>query len=36
MPRMTIIEKLAQYFQVDKTYFFKDNDDDLPELTEKR
>lgn len=32
---MTIIEKLAQYFQVDKTYFFKDNDDDLPELTEK-
>ncbi len=35
MPRMTIIEKLAQYFQVDKTYFFKDNDDDLPELTEK-
>ena len=41
MPRMTIIEKLASYFQVDKTYFFNDNDSklpdekDLPELTAK-
>ena len=35
MPRMTIIEKLAQYFQVDKTYFFKDTNNELPELTEK-
>lgn len=35
MPRMTIIEKLAQYFQVDKTYFFKDINNELPELTEK-
>ena len=41
MPRMTIIEKLANYFQVDKTYFFNDNDSDLlnennlPELTAK-
>ena len=31
MPRMTIIEKLAQYFQVDKTYFFKDTNNELPE-----
>ena len=41
MPRMTIIEKLTNYFQVDKTYFFNDNDSDLlnennlPELTAK-
>lgn len=35
MPRMTIIEKLAHYFQVDKTYFFKDTNNELPELTEK-
>ena len=41
MPRMTIIEKLASHFQVDKTYFFNDNDSklpdekDLPELTAK-
>lgn len=35
IPRMTIIEKLAQYFQVDKTYFFKDTNNELPELTEK-
>ena len=35
MPRMTIIEKLSQYFQVDKTYFFKDTNNELPELTEK-
>ena len=35
MPRMTIIEKLAQYFQLDKTYFFKDTNNELPELTEK-
>lgn len=38
MPRITIIEKLANYFQIDKTYFFNDDElinNDLPELTAK-
>lgn len=37
MPRITIIEKLAGYFHVDKTYFFNDNEiiDDLPKFTAK-
>lgn len=37
MPRITIIEKLASYFHVDKTYFFNDNEiiDDLPKFTAK-
>ncbi len=33
MPRMNIIEKLAQYFQVDTTYFFKETDKNSLELT---
>ena len=38
MPRITIIEKLASYFQVDKTYFFNDDElinGDLPKFTAK-
>lgn len=33
MPRMNIIEKLAQYFQVDTTYFFKETDKNSLKLT---